>query len=63
MKRLLRGLIDDDGATAVEYGVMLGLILLALLSSVALVGGKSNGMWSGIQSTLTSSNALHSSGS
>ena len=63
MKRLLRGLADEDGATAVEYAVMLGLILLGLLSSIGSVGSSVNGMWSGIQTKLTSNNALNSSGS
>jgi pilus assembly protein Flp/PilA len=58
MKRLLRALVEQDGATAVEYAVMLGLILLVLLGSAAFVGIKTGGMWTGIQTTLTDSGAL-----
>ncbi len=58
MKRLFRALIDEQGATAVEYAILLGLIVLVLLSSVALVGERSNGMWTIIQSSLTQSGAL-----
>jgi pilus assembly protein Flp/PilA len=38
MKRLLRFLRSEEGPTAVEYAVMLALILLACLAAVALVG-------------------------
>ena len=38
MKQLLRFLSREDAATAVEYAVMLALILLACIGSVTLVG-------------------------
>lgn len=53
MKRLLRFLTDDRGVTAVEYVVMLSLIVLVLLGSAALVGERTNGMWSSIHTNLT----------
>jgi len=59
MKRLFHTLRDEDGVTMVEYGVMLALIALVLLGSVALVGDKTAGLWSGIQSSLTTSGALN----
>lgn len=37
MKSLLRFLKSEDGPTAVEYAVMLALILLAVMSSVKLL--------------------------
>jgi len=58
MKRLLRALADAQGVTAVEYAVMLGLIVLVLLGSVALVGQQSNGMWTSIQTNLNQGGVL-----
>jgi len=31
---------DEDGATAVEYGLMVALIAVAVLTTVALIGTK-----------------------
>jgi pilus assembly protein Flp/PilA len=45
MSRTLSFLLDDDGATAVEYAVMLAMILMACFSMVALVGQESLKMW------------------
>ena len=47
--RLLRG---EDAATAVEYAVMLALILLAILASIGVVGSQTGGMWGGIEADL-----------
>lgn len=38
MKNMLGLFKDEDGATAVEYAVMLGLILMACIASIYLVG-------------------------
>ncbi len=38
MKRLIRFFKDEKGATAVEYGLMLGLIAVAILAAVTLLG-------------------------
>jgi pilus assembly protein Flp/PilA len=38
MAAILRFLRRDDGPTAVEYAVLLGLILLACITAVMLVG-------------------------
>ena len=38
---------DEGAATAVEYSVMLALILAAIIASVAAVGQGTGGMWSG----------------
>lgn len=47
--RLIRG---EDAATAVEYAVMLALILLAILASIGVLGAQSGGMWGGIEADL-----------
>jgi len=39
---LLRLLIDEDGPTAVEYAVMLAMILIAVVGSVRLLGTNLN---------------------
>jgi len=44
---------DESGATAVEYAVMLGLILLAMLGGIAAVGVENGGMWGQIDADLT----------
>jgi len=38
MKKYIRFFKDEEGATAVEYGLMLGLIAVAILSAVTLLG-------------------------
>jgi pilus assembly protein Flp/PilA len=53
MTRLLKFLRDEDAATAVEYAVMLALILLVAISSISVLGQQSGGMWGGIDSDLT----------
>ena len=39
---------DDEAATAVEYSVMLGLILMSVIGAIGMVGNQSGGMWSNI---------------
>jgi pilus assembly protein Flp/PilA len=43
IRRLLR---DEDGPTAVEYAVLLALILVAVMAGIGAVGGQTGGMWS-----------------
>jgi pilus assembly protein Flp/PilA len=45
-------LFDDTAATAVEYAVMLALILIAIIGAIGTVGANTGGMWGGIQSDL-----------
>ncbi len=53
MKRqILKFLRDSDAATAVEYAVMLGLILLATLASITAVGTRSAEVWDGNQQSI-----------
>jgi pilus assembly protein Flp/PilA len=51
---LLRFWHDDDGATSVEYAVMLALILVAVIGAIGSVGGQTGGLWGGIDTDLTS---------
>lgn len=43
---------DEQAATAVEYAVMLALILLACFGAIGLLGAQSGGMWDGIEGDL-----------
>lgn len=38
LSKLYVGLKDDEGATAVEYGLMVALIAVAIITAVTLVG-------------------------
>lgn len=45
MKRILAFLRDTDGPTAVEYAVMLGLVLAAVIVGIQSVGGGTGNMY------------------
>ena len=36
---------DDQGATAVEYAVLLALILVAVITAINAVGSDTSGIW------------------
>jgi pilus assembly protein Flp/PilA len=48
---------EQKGATAVEYGLMVGLIAVAIIVTVGLLGGKLNGLFEQITNKLPSSPA------
>lgn len=54
MRLISRLLHDEEAATAVEYAVMLGLVLLAVVGAVSMVGAQSGGLWSSIDGDLES---------
>jgi pilus assembly protein Flp/PilA len=58
MKHLLRLLHDEEAATAVEYAVMLALILTVMLAAVSSFGSKSGGLWAGIVGTLRAAGVI-----
>ena len=45
LNQLLRLYRDDQAATAVEYAVLLALILVAVISAISAVGNSTNGIW------------------
>jgi pilus assembly protein Flp/PilA len=53
MWRIIKLLRDEEAATAVEYAVMLAMILVAIIGAVGSVGERTGGMWGGILSNLT----------
>ena len=47
LNHLLRLYRDDQAATAVEYAVLLALILVAIISAISALGSSSSGLWAG----------------
>jgi pilus assembly protein Flp/PilA len=45
---------NEDGATAIEYGLIAGLISIVIISSINLVGSRLEGVFYYIASTLDS---------
>jgi pilus assembly protein Flp/PilA len=43
---------EEDAATAVEYAVLLALILIAVISAIGSVGSQTGGMWGTIENDL-----------
>ena len=52
--RTLRRLRSDKrGATAIEYGLIVSLICIAVIGGMEALGGGSNGMWGKLDQTVT----------
>jgi pilus assembly protein Flp/PilA len=49
---MLRLRSDKRGATAIEYGLIVALIAVAIISSLSKLGGGANGMWSQLDNNL-----------
>ena len=47
LRRLLR---NQKGATAIEYGLIVALIAIAMMGGLRALGGGAGGMWSNISS-------------
>ncbi len=52
LTRMFRFLKEEEGATAVEYGLMVALIAMAIIITVALVGTNLNTLFSGVATNL-----------
>lgn len=44
---------DQDGAAMIEYTVLLGIITVAVIATVILVGGWVSGQWTTLYAELT----------
>jgi len=55
MNRLLRFVRDESGPTAVEYAVMLALIIGVCIGAVGFFGSSASGSWTDTGSKLSSS--------
>ena len=53
MKRMLRYLRNEKGATAVEYGIMVGLIAAVIITLVIAVGSKTNNAFNAVNSNMS----------
>jgi pilus assembly protein Flp/PilA len=51
IKKLLR---DTRGATAIEYGLIIALIVIAIIVSVQGVANETNGLWATVSEHVTS---------
>ncbi len=49
-----RLLVSDKGATAVEYGLILAMIVLAMMAALSNVATKTNAMWGNVSNEVTS---------
>jgi len=53
IRRNLRKLLASErGATAIEYGLIAALIVIAMMSGLAALGGGAGGMWTGLSDTV-----------
>ena len=50
MRLIARFLNNEEAATAVEYSVMLAMIVLVAFASIATFGAATNGLWGRIVS-------------
>lgn len=54
MEQLIRRLVrDEDGATAIEYALIAGLIFLVIVSALNLFAQEANAMFAYIGTTIT----------
>jgi pilus assembly protein Flp/PilA len=50
IRTTLRRLIADDrGATAIEYGLIAALIVIAMMGGLRTLGGGAGGMWTKVK--------------
>jgi len=49
-KRLLR---DDRGATAIEYGLIVALIVIAMIAALKGVANENTGLWAVVTQKIT----------
>ena len=64
MKRLLATLLlDERGATAIEYGLIVSLIVVAMMASLVQVANTTSAMWGGVaEKALESSSTAAAAG-
>ncbi len=55
MKKVLKFLRDEEGATAVEYGLMVALIAAVIVGAVTLLGTTVNKAFTDVNSAISGS--------
>jgi len=53
MSKLIRFLRDEEGASAVEYGLIVGLIAVAIVAVLILIGPQLNNVFTKVSTNLT----------
>ena len=51
-KTLRMLLVSERGATAIEYGLICALIVVAMMGALSLLGGGAGGMWGDLATTV-----------
>jgi pilus assembly protein Flp/PilA len=54
LSRIVRFLSEEDGPTAVEYAVMLALILVTCVTAITTLGTTTSGSFNQVATTLSS---------
>ena len=54
LQLLKRLATDEDGAALLEYTVLLGILLVAVIATITLVGTWISGQWTALNSALPS---------
>ena len=62
MKFFNKMLRDEQGATAIEYGLIAALIAVAAIAAMQSLGSQLNTTFSKVSTTLTSANSSSTSG-
>lgn len=55
MTRILRLIQDDRGATAIEYGLIVAMISIAIIGGLNYFAGETQTMWNGIATAMDNS--------
>ena len=56
IRRTLRRLLaDQGGATAIEYGLIAALIVVAMMGALSSLGGGAMGMWTNVHDAVQNS--------
>ena len=50
---LRRLFADQNGATAIEYGLIAALIVIAMMGGLSALGGGAGGMWTDVHDQVT----------
>ena len=52
LKNILALLSDDEGASLVEYALIVGLIVVAAIAAITSIGSKVHAKWTSLNSSM-----------
>ena len=52
MNACIAFLTEDTAATAVEYAVMLAMIIMTMIGAISAFGGDTGGLWGNVQNEM-----------